>query len=182
MRDAPTDSVSGRASSWRAALRIVGIDPGSRRTGYACLDCDDRGDAVVVEAGVIRLPRDAPIERRLVELDHDLSEIIRRLEPRRAAVEKLFAHPRRPLTAVTMGHARGVVLCALARADVEIRELGAAEVKKAVAGDGRAGKASMQEAVRAILRLAEPPSPDDVADALAIALCAARRGATAAAR
>lgn len=159
-------------------MRILGVDPGSRIAGYACLDCDATGEATVVEAGVIRLPRETALDRRLVELDRDLSVIVDRLSPEVAAIEKLFAHPKRPVTAVTMGHARGVAICALARRGVEIRELGAAEVKKAVAGHGRASKASMQEAVRAILGLAEPPSPDDVADALAIALCAARRGTT----
>ena len=80
-----------------------------------------------------------------------------------------------PTTAIIMGHARGVVLLAVERARIKLIELGATEVKKSLTGNGHASKAQMQEGVRTQLRLAARPEPADVADAIAIALCARRR-------
>ena len=90
-------------------------------------------------------------------------------------VEQLFSHYRHVRTAILMGHARGVVLLAGARGKVALDELAATEVKKAITGHGHASKEQVQLAVMSQLNLPEPPSPPDVADALAIALCAARR-------
>lgn len=157
-------------------MRILGIDPGLHLTGYACVDArGDAPDAALVEAGVIRLRPADPLPRRLCELEADLAAIIDRLRPDHACVEKLFAHYKHPTTAIIMGHARGVALLVIQRAGVEWAELGATEIKKSLTGNGHASKAQMQESVRAQLALAEPPRPPDVADAIAIALCAARR-------
>lgn len=157
-------------------MRILGIDPGLHRTGYACVDhAAARADPALIEAGVIRLRPVDPIPRRLCELEADLAAIIDRLRPDYACVEKLFAHYKHPTTAIVMGHARGVALLVIQRAGVECAELGATEIKKSLTGNGHASKAQMQESVRAQLGLAEPPRPPDVADAIAIALCAARR-------
>lgn len=156
-------------------MRILGLDPGLQRTGYGVIDCADDGrDSVLVEAGVIRLAAGEPVAARLVELEHDLAAIIERLTPEVAAVEGLFAHYKRPITAVAMGHARGVILLCVNRASLRVVEIKPTRVKKSLTGFGHASKRQMQEAVMAQMRLASLPEPPDVADAIAIALCAGR--------
>lgn len=157
---------------------ILGVDPGLQITGYACVRTDaayPNRDPELVEAGCFRLRAADTVADRLVELEQDLCGVIERCAPTRAFVEKLFAHYRHPTTAITMGHARGVVLLTLRRAGVEVNELGATEVKKSLTGGGHASKQQMQLAVKAQLGLSEMPSPPDVADAIAIALTGARR-------
>jgi crossover junction endodeoxyribonuclease RuvC len=165
-------------------MRVLGIDPGLRFTGYACVEVgqngcgrrEDPGEAVVlVEAGVVRLNGKHSVSQRLVELDADLREVIERLKPGSVAVEKLYSHYKHPTTAAIMGHARGVVLLAIRRADLALVELGATAVKKSLTGHGHASKGQVQRAVQAQLGLAGVPEPADVADAIAIALCAVRR-------
>lgn len=170
-------------------FRVLGIDPGLRLTGYACLASisdegqrrgpvrvrPSRGAANMLEAGVIRLNGSHSVSQRLAELDRDLKEIIDRLAPSAVAVEKLYAHYKHPTTAIIMGHARGVVLLNIQRAGLELVELGATEVKKSLTGNGHASKPQMQEGVRVQLGLGARPEPADVADAMAIALCALRR-------
>lgn len=162
-------------------MRVLGIDPGLRVTGYAVLDSGDgatgrrRIDPVLVEAGFVRLRQGDSIADRLVELERDLAEVVERLRPTHACVEKLFSHYKRPVTAAIMGHGRGVALLVCRRAGLELMELNATEVKRAVVGAGHASKDQVQRAVQAQFRLAEPPNPPDVADAIAIAAAAARR-------
>ena len=156
-------------------MRILGIDPGLRITGYGCVEVVDENHTMVVEAGVIRVPSSGPLERRLHHLHVELESILSELKPHHMAVESLFTHPRMLATGIRMGHARGVILLAGAAHNLEVMELPPAEVKKALTGDGRADKRRMQLAITAQCRLQEVPEPPDVADALAIALCAARR-------
>jgi len=157
-------------------MRIIGIDPGLRLTGYGCVEVrPSRWDPELVEAGVIRLDEAASIASRLVELFSDLGSILDQLAPQRIAVEKLYAHYAHPTTAIKMGHARGVILLAAQQREIELVELGATEVKKSLTGNGHAAKGQIQTAVQALFRLGEVPHPHDVADAIAIALCAARR-------
>lgn len=179
-------------------MRVLGIDPGLRLTGYACLETA-RADEVprIIEAGVFRLVRggsqpaakaitksparpaarvSAPsISARLLELDRDLTELIERVHPDHAAVESLFAHYKHPATAITMGHARGVILLAIRRAGIPLLEFKPNLVKKSLTGHGHADKGQMQRSVQTFFGLAEPPSSPDAADAIAIALCACRR-------
>ncbi len=166
-------------------MRILGIDPGLRLTGYGCIDALGE-DAAIVEAGVFRLGKGEPgsdarsVSGRLGELDEDFRALLARLKPDLVGVESLFAHYKHPATAIVMGHARGVLLLAIARAGVRLVEFKPNEVKKSLTGHGHADKARMQRAIQARFGLAEPPKPPDVADALAIALCAAgRRGSAA---
>lgn len=163
-------------------MHILGIDPGLRLTGYGCIDALGE-NASLVEAGVFRLGRAEPgadarsVSSRLAELDTDLRAVLTRLKPDLVAVESLFAHYKHPATAIVMGHARGVVLLAIAQADIRLVEFKPNEVKKSLTGHGHADKARMQRAIQARFSLPRPPSPPDVADAIAIALCAAgRRG------
>jgi crossover junction endodeoxyribonuclease RuvC len=164
-------------------MRILGIDPGLRLTGYGCVESPPAAtrrsrasaDALLVEGGVIRLNVRLSVSARLVELDNDLREIIDRLKPDAVAVEKLYAHYKHPTTAIVMGHARGIVLLSIQRAGLKLFELGATEVKKSLTGNGHASKDQMQRGVQAQLALSAPPRPPDVADAIAIGLCALRR-------
>jgi crossover junction endodeoxyribonuclease RuvC len=170
---------------------VLGVDPGLRLTGYGCLDVasDGSGAPALVEAGVFRLSQRsrgedgegrvvasaASVSARLAELDADFRAALERLVPEVVAVESLFAHYKHPSTAIVMGHARGVLLLAIRRAGCRLVELKPNEVKKSVTGHGHASKEQMQLAVQGVFGLAEPPSPPDVADAIAIALCASRR-------
>jgi crossover junction endodeoxyribonuclease RuvC len=161
-------------------VRVLGIDPGTRLTGFGCIE-GDYARPSIVEAGVFRLvPKSgtAPsVASRLVELERDMQELLERTRPQFAAVEALFSHYRHPTTAVVMAHARGVILLALRKAGVEVVELPPASVKRAMTGSGAAGKAQMQAAVASVFGLDEPPEPADVADALAIAFAGMVRGA-----
>jgi len=164
-------------------MRTLGIDPGSRLTGFGCVE-GDRGEVRLIEAGVIRLcgangnGSKHPLASRLAELEGDVADLLARLRPELVAVEALFAHYRHPATAITMGHARGVILLAIERAGMPLVELKPNAVKKALTGHGHAGKGQIQRAVQDLFRLPELPTPPDVADAVAIACCAAWRGAS----
>jgi len=153
-------------------VRILGIDPGLQVCGYACLDMD--GDReTVVEAGVLKTTRDAPLEIRLNEIAEDIEMLLSRLAPEIVAVEALYSHYAHPRTAILMGHARGVILQQCARARIEVRSFAATRIKKSVTGNGRASKEQMQKTMQTVLGLPELPSPADVADAMAAALCCA---------
>lgn len=186
-------------------MRVLGIDPGLRITGYACLEV--AGSSAfgamprIVEAGVFRLGKAttasarpefetsgaidlarrvkkggaASVSARLLELDRDFADLLARVKPQVLAVEAIFAHSKHPATSIVMAHARGVLLLNGKRAGLRLVELRPATVKKALTGNGQAVKAQMQRAVQERFRLAELPSPPDLADALAIALCAMER-------
>ncbi|MHC4992671.1 MAG: crossover junction endodeoxyribonuclease RuvC [Planctomycetota bacterium] len=159
--------------------RILGVDPGLSLTGYGCVELvPDLREPRLIEGGVLRLKSRAPMAFRLGQLYDDLTAVIDELRPRIMVVEQLFSHYRHVRTAILMGHARGVVLLAGQSRGVEIDELQPTEIKKAITGHGHATKVQIQEAVRAQCGLDEAPSPPDVADAIAIALCAARRRMT----
>ncbi len=160
-----------------AQVVVLGIDPGLSLTGYACVAGEEDSDSPsrLIEAGVFRLKQGRTLGERLVELERDLSGILRRLRPGLVCVEAVFAHPVHPRTAISMAHARGVIMLGAARADLPLVELPPATVKKALTGNGRAGKAQVQSAVAVQLGLASLPEPHDVADAIAVALCGLRR-------
>lgn len=157
-------------------MRVLGIDPGLSLTGYGCVQLDaGRDEPRLIEGGVLRLKPRAPMAFRLAQLHRDLDALLGDVEPDLMVVEQLFSHYRHVRTSILMGHARGVVLLAGQLRGVAIDELLPTEVKKAITGNGHATKQQMQQAVMCQCRLAEAPSPPDVADAIAIALCAARR-------
>ena len=157
-------------------MRVLGIDPGMRITGYACVHLTARAiEANLIEAGVLSFKRTDSMEQRLQQMHEEVCDLIEQLKPEHVAVEKLYAHYRHPRTAILMAHARGVILLAATQAQLPIEHLPATEIKKAVTGNGHASKRQVQLAVQSQCRLSEPPSPPDVADAIAIALCSARR-------
>ena len=154
--------------------RILGVDPGLNVTGYALVEFGV-GDGRIVEAGTIRTDAGANAPARVAQIHADLAQVIAELEPDLVAIEKLYAHYKHPRTAILMAHARGIVLLAAEQAGVGVRNLAATEVKKALTGNGHASKRQVQRAVQACCGLADLPEPPDVADAIAIALCAGRR-------
>jgi crossover junction endodeoxyribonuclease RuvC len=159
--------------------RILGIDPGLRLTGYGIVDLTPGElEPTLIEGGVFRLDAKADMEQRLVQLRDDLRGLIEEHRPQRVAVEQLYAHYAHPRTAILMGHARGVILLCAAERSLPIEHLPSTEVKKSLTGHGHASKRQMQLAVQSQCGLAEAPEPADVADAIAIALCHARRLAT----
>lgn len=157
-------------------MRVLGIDPGLRLTGYGLVEVRPGAiDPVLIEAGVIKLDAKTSIADRLVQLADDLAGVIKSTGAQRLAVEKIYSHYAHPQTAIIMAHARGVILLCAGQSGLPIQELAATEVKKALTGNGHASKQQMQLAVQAQFRLPKPPSPPDVADAIAIATCHARR-------
>ena len=161
-------------------MRVLGVDPGLRVTGYGAVDlAEGRLEPTLVEGGAITLKAREPLAARLTVLSRELGEVMDDLKPAVMVVEELFAHYAHPRTAILMGHARGVILLAAEQRGVAVETLRPTEVKKALTGNGHATKQQMQRAVAAQCNLAEPPEPNDVADGIALALCGARRMAVA---
>jgi len=158
----------------RSTHRVLGIDPGLNITGYGVVDFRGREPAIV-EAGTIRTDPKGDMPRRIEQIHADLGRLIAEVNPDLIAIEKLYAHYKHPRTAILMAHARGVVLLAARQANIAVRNLEATRVKKSLTGNGHASKAQVQRAIRRLCNLPEMPEPPDVADALAIALCAGRQ-------
>jgi crossover junction endodeoxyribonuclease RuvC len=162
------------------AMLILGIDPGLRRTGYACVRVDARrSEPSLVEAGVLRISVQGPLSKRLLQIREELLEVLADLAPDHAAVETLFSHVEHARTAIIMGHARGVLLATLAERHLPVDELAPREVKRAVTGRGGATKEQVRRAVMAQCGLRSLKGPHDASDALAVALTSARRLSTA---
>ena len=149
-------------------MRILGIDPGSRITGYGVIDTQgNRLDYVT--CGTIRTAGEENFSRRLLVIFSDLREIIRSYEPEAAAVEEVFL-ARDPRAALKLGHARGAAVVAALHEGLEVFNYSPRRVKQSVAGYGQADKAQIQYMVRMLLNLSAEPSKD-AADALALAIC-----------
>jgi crossover junction endodeoxyribonuclease RuvC len=149
-------------------MRILGIDPGTQIAGYGIIETDGH-DVRALDYGVVRTA-DRPLPERLRVIYEGLQAIITRFQPDVVAVEGAF-FGKNVRSALKIGEGRGVALLAAASRGIEVAEYAPAEVKKAVVGSGRAHKAQVQQMVRLILALRDPPSPEDAADALAIAIC-----------
>ncbi len=150
-------------------MRVFGIDPGSERTGYGCVETDGRRHRLVV-CGAIKLPAGATFPERLRLIHEGLTALIAESRPDLIAIENLF-YSVNARSALKLGHARGVAMLAAVQAGVQVVEYTPAEVKRAVVGYGRAEKKQVQEMVRLLLGLETAPSPHDAADALAVAIC-----------
>ena len=150
-------------------MRVLGIDCGSRITGYGVIDTDG-GDCVFVCCGAIRSKPSDPIAQRLKSIYNGIVEIINESQPEAAAFESLF-YATNVQSALKLGHVRGVSMFAAAEANLPVYEYSPLEVKSAVTGYGRAEKSQVQQMVRALLRLNALPQPYDASDALAVAIC-----------
>jgi len=153
-------------------MRILGIDPGLQVCGYACLETGGDKEALI-EAGVIRTASGLAIEQKLNRISEDTQSLLESFKPDVVAVEELYSHYAHPRTAILMGHARGVILQRCAQAAIEVRSFSATRIKKSITGNGRASKEQVQKTIQTILSLPQIPEPNDVADAIAAALCCA---------
>jgi crossover junction endodeoxyribonuclease RuvC len=148
---------------------IFGIDPGSDRTGYGCVDTDGSRHRLVT-CGAIATKASATFPEKLLVIHSRLTTLLSECRPDAVAIESIF-HSVNARSALKLGHARGVAMLAAVEAGVEIVEYSPAEVKRAVVGYGRAEKPQVQQMIKLILGLGEVPSPHDAADALAVAVC-----------
>ncbi|HXE55855.1 MAG TPA: crossover junction endodeoxyribonuclease RuvC [Tepidisphaeraceae bacterium] len=151
-------------------MRILGIDPGLKITGYGVIDWKPIRPPLV-DGGVIRLQAKTPLADRLVELETELDALIEEHKPDVCAVEQLYAHYAHPRTAILMGHARGVILLVARRRGVRVEQFSANRIKQSLTGHGHASKSQVQHAVQSQWNLPQLPEPPDVADALAVAFC-----------
>ena len=150
----------------------LGLDPGTATTGYALIKKQPRGSYEILDYGVILTDKKLSDAERLMILKEDLEGIIKNYKPKSAGVEKLYFE-NNAKTAMTVAQARGVVLVTLAEHSVNIHEFTPLQVKSMISGYGKADKKQVQYMVQKTFGLKKLPKPDDAADALAIALCAA---------
>lgn len=150
------------------AVRILGIDPGSRITGYGVIEAS-AGRSRCIAHGVIRLDPDDTMPQRLLTLLRELRALIQAQRPQEVAIEEVFVR-RNVASALVLGQARGAAICAVAEAGLPLHEYAPASIKLAVAGNGRAEKPQIQQMVKVLLNLPAIPVAD-AADALACALC-----------
>jgi crossover junction endodeoxyribonuclease RuvC len=156
-------------------VRVLGVDPGLRTTGYGVVEVAS-GTYRLIEGGVLRPKATLSLEGRLAQLHAAMLEVVRATRPDCMVVEELWSAPKHPLTGVLMGHARGVIALAAGICEVTFEELSHVTVKRALTGNGAARKEQVKAMVCAQLGLTTPPEPDDVSDALALALVYAMRG------
>ena len=155
-----------------APLRILGIDPGLRVTGYGVIE-KSGSKLTYVTSGCIKSP-DGELPDRLKNILRSVEEVIRLYTPAQVAVEKVFVNVN-PQSTLLLGQARGAAICAAVSRDLLVSEYTALQVKQAVVGNGHAKKEQVQEMVKRLLQLPGYPSPDS-ADALACAICHAHGG------
>lgn len=151
-------------------MAVIGFDPGSAITGYGVIEERADHSLQVIDYGVLRTSPKLSLPDRLISIYEQVNQILTLHQPHSAAVENLYFQ-KNVRTALTVGQARGVLLLALAQADLPIAEYNPMEVKQAVAGYGKADKRQMQQMVKMLLNLEDIPRPDDAADALAVAIC-----------
>ncbi len=150
-------------------MRVLGIDCGSRRTGWGVIESDGvRHD--MVAAGVISVGREPAFERRLLTIARALREIIQKHLPEAAAVEEVF-YSANVKTALKLAQVRGVALLAVAEAGIALAEYSPLEIKTSVVGYGRAEKCQVERMTRSLMNLPEPLDSEDASDALAVAIC-----------
>jgi crossover junction endodeoxyribonuclease RuvC len=147
----------------------MGVDPGLSATGFGVLECS-AGRVGVRAAGVVHAAAGLPLDARLQTIYAAVHELMGGHVPALLAVEDLYAEYRFPRQAILMGHARGVIYLAARQLGVPVVAVTPAEVKRAVTGNGAAGKGQVQRAVQTLLGLARPPQPSHVADALGLAV------------
>ena len=150
-------------------MTILGIDPGIADTGYGIIK--KTGDSFTfLDCGTIKTSAKNDLALRLQNLYTDISAIIKKHKPQQIGIEELF-FAKNTKTAITVSHARGVILLASRKAKCEIKEFTPLQIKQAITGYGKADKNQIQEMVKTILNLDSIPKPDDASDALAIAIC-----------
>ncbi len=152
-------------------MRIIGIDPGTAITGFSILEVKNK-KLTLLDFGYIQTHKGLKKAERLNHIAEDMEELLKKWSPDKAAVEKLFFN-KNIKTAIDVAEARGVVTQKCASRGLEIEEYGPSEIKSSVCGNGRADKKAVQKMVKMIMDMKETPKPDDVADAIAVAICSA---------
>jgi crossover junction endodeoxyribonuclease RuvC len=150
-------------------VKVFGIDPGSDRTGYGCVETDGSRHRLVACGAIATLPRDT-FPSKLLTVHGRLATLLAECRPDCVAVESLF-YATNVRSALKLGHVRGVAILAAVEGGYPVAEYTPAEIKRAVVGYGRAEKRQVQEMVKLLLGLDAVPSPHDAADALAVAIC-----------
>jgi crossover junction endodeoxyribonuclease RuvC len=150
-------------------VKIFGIDPGSERTGYGCVESDGRRH-VLVACGAVAAPPGDTFPNRLARIHSELSALLTSHRPDCVAIENVF-HAANVRSALKLGHARGVAMLAAVEAGCDVVEYTPAEIKRAIVGYGRAEKQQVGQMVKLLLGLRAAPTPHDAADALAVAIC-----------
>jgi crossover junction endodeoxyribonuclease RuvC len=150
-------------------VRVFGIDPGSARTGYGCVQSDGTRHRLIA-CGAISIPASNSFPKKLQNIHVELAALLAEHRPDCVAIENLF-HAVNARSALKLGHARGVAMLAAVEAGLPIFEYTPAEVKQSVVGYGRAEKSQVQSMIQLLLGLTAPPAPHDASDALAIAVC-----------
>ena len=173
LKEAAVIPVARSASELSPIVRILGIDPGLRVTGFGVLEKSGQKLAYVT-SGCIRTDQDADLPERIRTILEGLSQLIAEIRPHQVAVEKVFVNVN-PQSTLLLGQARGAAICAAVIGNLPVAEYTALQVKQAVVGNGHARKEQVQEMVRRLLKLPGDPSPD-AADALACAICHAHGG------
>lgn len=156
---------------------ILGIDPGLATVGWGVIE-SVRGNVRPLAYGAITTPAHTDIEARLLMIQNDIEELVKKYSPEEMAIEELF-FTNNITTGIAVAEARGVILCTAHKLGVKISEYTPLQVKQAVVGYGRAEKHQVISMVTSLLKLKKPPKPDDTADALAIAICHAQCAASA---
>jgi crossover junction endodeoxyribonuclease RuvC len=154
-------------------VKVLGIDPGSARTGYGCVETHGTRHRLVI-CGAVSTRGALSLVDRLLTIHREITRLIDECRPEWVAVENVFAAVN-TRSALTLGHVRGVAMLAAAEAGVQVAEYTPSEVKRAVVGYGRAEKHQVQQMVKLLLDLPAVPAPHDVADALAVAICHVNR-------
>jgi crossover junction endodeoxyribonuclease RuvC len=150
-------------------LRVIGIDPGTATTGWAVVE--KRNDRLSpLGFGFIQTNKDRTESERLLEISRDLEKVIAKFQPQESATERIFLFKNQK-TVIQIGQARGAIILTLEKKGVKLASYTPLQVKQAVTGYGQAEKKQVQFMVKRILNLKSTPQPDDVADALAIAIC-----------
>lgn len=152
-------------------MRIIGIDPGTATTGFSILE-NRNGKISLLDFGCIRTQKGLNPEIRLNQIADDINELIKKWNPKKAAIEKIF-FKKNIKTAISVAQARGVILQKLCEKGVSIKEYTPLEIKSQICGYGKADKKMIQQMVKIILGLNKIPKPDDASDAIAAAICLA---------
>ena len=155
-------------------MRVFGIDPGSERTGYGCVDSDGRRH-ILVKCGAVRAGAAPTFPDQLSVIYRELTALLAEYRPECVAIENIF-HAVNARTALKLGHARGVAMLAAIEAGVAVVEYTPAEIKRSVVGYGRAEKPQVAQMVKVLLGLDAIPKPHDATDALAVAICHLHNG------
>lgn len=158
-----------RLERWRRVIRIIGIDPGYAIVGYGVIDYQGNRFKVM-DYGAITTEANTPFPDRLLDIWQQLGKVLDRYSPEEMAIEKIFFSNNRS-TAIDVAQARGVLMLGAVERGIPVAEYTPRAIKQAVVGYGNAEKSQMQFMTKTILGLSSTPKPDDVADALAVAIC-----------